>query len=455
MSGKAKFGSKIGLITATVGSAVGLGNIWRFPSEVQQNGGATFLLVYLICVLALGIPVMLAEFSLGRGGQSDAIGVFKKLSPKTKWWLTGALSMIASYIILSFYIVVAGWTLEYFWQSITGSLYSGTITIQELITKRNEMINTSWNPLIWVFVMICLNLFILLRGIQKGIEKLSNILMPILFAILILFCIISLSLPNAMAGVEYFIKPDFSKLNGTLLVRALGQAFFSLSLGMGVLITYSSYYPKETKLTRTATVVSALDFMVALLMGFIIFPAVESFGLNSDPAGLSGSTLVFITLPEIFAQLPFTRFWSALFFLLLAIAALTSTISLGEVTISLFQDKFKFSRVKSTLIVILPLFLFSSICSLSEGPLAFIRIGGLNIFDFLDTISTNYLLPISSLFLCIYVGWVLPRKFFKDEMTNGENMTSQLFPIIYFLIKYIAPILVAIIIFSQIFHFNT
>ncbi|MEG2820995.1 MAG: sodium-dependent transporter, partial [Muribaculaceae bacterium] len=279
MSGKAKFGSKIGLVVATVGSAVGLGNVWRFPSEVQSNGGAAFLLVYIACVFLLGIPVMLAEFSLGRGGNSDAVGAFKNLTPTKKWWLVGVLGVIASYLILSFYMVVAGWTLEYFWQSLTGNLFVGinensNATMDSaFVARMNDMIASSWNPLIWTSIMIVLNLIVLLKGVQKGIEKMSNILMPLLFVLLIIFCGISLSLPNAKEGIDFFLNPDFSKINSDMLISALGQAFFSLSLGMGILITYSAYYPHDTKLGRTAIMVSMLDFFVAFIMGLIIFPA--------------------------------------------------------------------------------------------------------------------------------------------------------------------------------------
>lgn len=448
MSEKAKFGSKIGLITATVGSAVGLGNVWRFPAEVQENGGAAFLLIYIACVIILGIPVMLSEFALGRGGQSDAIGVFQKLTPGKKWYFTGLLGVVASYIILSFYMVVAGWTLEYFWQSIFGNLYDLKVTNGAYIFEMKEMISTSWNPIIWTCVMILLNLIVLLKGVNKGIEKVSNVLMPVLFLLLVMFCVVALNMPKASEGLEFLLKPDFDKVTGATIVNALGQAFFSLSLGMGVLITFSSYYPKNVRLTRTAFTVSALDFVVALLMGFIIFPAVKSFGLDSSPEALEGTTLVFVTLPEVFAQMPWSSFWSALFFLLLAIAALTSTVSLAEVNISLLQDKYKFSRVKSAFIVITPLFIFSSLCSLSLGPLNWVTIFGKNIFDFLDIASTNILLPVCAFFSCVYVGWILPKNFLKHELSNYGQFKSKAYPYVFFSVKYIAPILILVILFS-------
>lgn len=351
MAVKAKFGSKIGLIAATVGSAVGLGNVWRFPAETQANGGAAFLLVYIICVFILGIPVMVAEFSLGRGGNSDAAGVFSKLSPGKKWWIVGAVAILASYLIMSFYMVVAGWTLEYLWQSITGSLYSiasagdSGVLEQHFLHKMQDYIMRDTQPLVMTYIVLLINLGVLIMGVQKGIEKASNILMPILFVILLVFATVSVMLPKAGEGLAFFLSPDFSKVTPQVIVNALGQAFFSLSLGMGILITYSSYFPSKTNLGKTALTVSLLDMLVAVLMGVIIFPAVMSFDLDNQ--SLEGATLVFVTLPEVFMQMPFTQFWSTLFFLLLLVAALSSTISLAEVSVAFLQDHFKMPRVKA------------------------------------------------------------------------------------------------------------
>ena len=323
---KAKFSSKIGIVAATVGSAVGLGNVWRFPAEVQENGGAAFLLVYIACVFLLGIPVMLSEFSLGREGGADAVGTFRKLSPGRPWWLTGLLGVLASYMILCFYMVVAGWTFEYMIQSVTGNLYApvdGMDAAGGFTTRMQQYIEGDIAPLIYTFIMIALNLAILLGGVQKGIERISNVLMPILFLLLVIFCCVSLSLPGASGGLKYFFSPDFSKITPTVIINALGQAFFSLSLGMGVLITYASYFPSSAKLTKTAFTVSVLDLLVALMMGIIIFPAVVSFGLEGE--SLRGLTLVFVTLPEVFNRMELTELWSALFFFTLSVAAITST----------------------------------------------------------------------------------------------------------------------------------
>ncbi|WP_297064595.1 sodium-dependent transporter [uncultured Duncaniella sp.] len=457
MSQKVKFGSKIGLIAATVGSAVGLGNIWRFPAETQANGGAVFLLIYIACVFILGIPVMTAEFSLGRGGNSDATGAFRNVTPDKKgWWLVGALAILASYLILSFYMVVSGWTLEYMIQSITGNLYAptaeantATLTGEEALfsQKMASYVTGTYRPLVMTFIMIAANLLVLLKGVQKGIEKMSNIMMPLLFVLLLVFCAVSLTLPKAADGIEYFLKPDFSAMTPKTVVNALGQAFFSLSLAMGILVTYSSYYPADTKLTRTAVTVSLLDLGTAILMGLIIFPAVMTFGLADH--NLAGSALVFITLPEIFAQMGGTLFWSTLFFLLLSVAAFTSTISLAEVSVAFMECHFRMSRKRAVVTVVTPLFLLSSICSLSVGPWSDFKIMGLTIFDFLDTMATNIMLPIGGILLCIYMGWVAPRSFFRNELTNNGTLTSHVFGLIAFIVKWVAPALIALVLVGQ------
>ena len=452
MSNKTQFATKIGLIAATVGSAVGLGNVWRFPVLAQSNGGAAFLLIYIACVFILGIPVMMAEFSLGRGGGSDAVGSFMNITPGKKWWMAGAIAIIASYLILCYYMVVAGWTMEYLWHSITGNLYEGinassTLDCAQFTTKMKEYIVDDYNPLIFTYIMLAANFAVLLFGVKKGIERLSNILMPMLFILLIVFGFVSLSLPKADEGLKFFLNPDFSKIDGSVIINAMGQAFFSLSLGMGILITYASYYPKTTILSRTAVTVSLLDMTVAIMMGIIIFPAVTSFGLTGE--SLEGPSLVFSTLPEVFAQMPLTQLWSSLFFFFLMVAALTSTISIAEVSIAFMQDRFKMSRLKACIIVIAPLFLFSSLCSLSQGSLGEMKIAGLTLFDLFDTIATNILLPIASILLCIYMGWIAPKSFFKNQLSNYGTVRSRVFHIVLFIVRFIAPILITTILIAH------
>lgn len=443
-----KFGSKIGLIAATVGSAVGLGNIWRFPAETQANGGAAFLLVYIICVLLLGIPVMLGEFAIGREGGTDAVGDYKRISPRTKWWIVGGTGLVASYMILCFYIVVAGWTLEYLVNSISGNLFAGisegTATFDG---KMQEYVEGNWKPILYTVLMIAINMIVLLCGVRKGIEKISNVLMPLLFVILVIFCAVALSLPGASEGVEFFLHPDFSKLDGGVVIDALGQAFFSLSLGMGILITYAAYFPRNTKLGRTATIVSFLDMVVAVMMGLIIFPAVTSFGMEGE--SLEGATLVFVTLPEVFTHMPGTQFWAVLFFMLLLLAALTSTISIAEVSVRFFQDRMRMSRRAAVFTVLLPLLLFGSLSSLSMGSLSGFKIFGLSFFNLLDTVATNILLPLGSMAMCIYAGWFAPKGMIADQLSNGSAVRSAATRIVLFIIKWIAPVAIAVILLAQ------
>lgn len=445
MANKNEFATKIGLLAATVGSAIGLGNVWRFPAETQANGGAAFLLLYAVCVLLLGVPVMLSEFALGRGGRSDSIGVFRKLSPHSSWWIVGMLAIIASYIITTYYMVVAGWTLEYLWHSISGSLYDSGSAGSVFSAKMQQCVYSDWSPVIATIVVIGINVAILLGGVQKGIERLSNILMPTLFVILIVLCVEALSLPGAADGLTYFLSPDFTKISPTVVISAMGQAFFSLSLGMGILVTYASYYPDHTRLTRTSMTVALLSLVVALLMGCIIFPAVTTYGLNAH--SVQGPTLIFVTLPEVFSHMPASQLWSTLFFVLLLVAAITSTVSIAEVTIAYMQHRYKLTRAKAVLVTLLPLVILSPICSLSFGSLSFIKIFGMIIFDFLDTFTTSLLLPLIALGTCIYIGWVAPD-LFKRQMSNNGSIRSRMAPIVLFIIKYPAPVFIIVMLIT-------
>lgn len=447
MSKKTQFASKIGLIAATVGSAIGLGNVWRFPAETQTNGGAAFLLLYVGCVLVLGIPVMLAEFSLGRAGCSDAVGAFKNLKARRGWWIVGGLAILASYLILTYYMVVAGWTLEYLFETLTGSLYSTADTSGNLQAqyagKMEDFICSDFEPLVFTWIVTGINICILLGGVQKGIERLSNVLMPLLFVILAGLICVTLSLPDAGKGLEFFLAPDFSKISPEVFVSALGQAFFSLSLGMGILITYASYYPADTRLTRTSVIVALLSLLVAVMMGMIIFPAVKSFGLDNE--SLKGATLVFVTLPEVFARMPLSTLWSGLFFILLFVAALTSTVSIAEVSIASLQDRFNMSRRRACLTAMLPILVFSALNSLSFGSLSGFTIFGMTVFDFLDNFTTNILLPVVSIGVCVYMGWFAPEGLLKSELSNGGALRSRATGPVLFIIRYIAPLLIALI----------
>lgn len=446
-----QFRSRLGLVAATVGSAVGLGNIWRFPAETQQGGGAAFLLVYIVCVMLLGIPVMVAEFSLGRAGRTDVIGAFARVTPRRRGWsAVGGLSVLTAGLISVFYLVVAGWTIVYLFESAMGDLFAGLpgagAEAGFFHGKMHDYIQTDRTPLVFTVVAAVLTMVVLLAGVGKGIERLSNILMPLLFVLLLVFCVVSLTLPDAGRGLEFFLKPDFSKITAKTWLAGLGQAFFSLSLGMGILVTYAAYYPAKTRLVRTAITVALLDLLVAVTMGIIVFPAVTSFGLQDHD--LAGTALVFVTLPEVFTHIPGSRFWSVLFFMLLTIAALTSTVSVTEVTARVFQDRFHWSRRRSVLTLMLPLIASSAVCSLSFSDLSWLTVGGRNLFNFLDFITADFMLPIASLGLCVYMGWIAPRRLLQHEMTNNGKFRSLLFWPVLMIIRYLAPILIILVLIS-------
>lgn len=446
-----QFASKIGLVAATVGSAVGLGTVWRFPAETQAGGGAAFLLVYILCVLLLGIPVMLAEFALGRAGGSDAVGSYKALSPKGKWHYGGLLAMIAATLIMMFYMVVGGWTLEYLLNSITGDLY-GNLTLHDNANEAftevmHNYVYTDFMPVVNTVLMVGLNIAVLLGGVQKGIERLSTITMPILFVLLAVFCGYTLTLDGAGQGVEFFLSPDFSKITPSVVIHALGQAFFSLSLGMGILVTYASYFPKDTNLTRTSVTVCICTLMVAILMGLIIFPALTSFGMSDRD--VTGTTLVFVTLPEVFTHMPGTQLWSMAFFALLLIAALTSTVSIAEVPIAYIQRQFKTKRSTAVLVTLLPIAVCASICAMSFGSLSWIRIMGQSIFGFLDELTSDIMLPVVALITCIYMGWFAPKGLMRGQLGYGPAQRSVTASLVVFAIRIIAPVCILIILVSN------
>lgn len=449
---KSLFRSKIGLIAATVGSAIGLGTVWRFPAETASNGGAAFLIVYIGCVFLLGIPVMLSEFCLGRASRSDAVGTFRKLAPGKAWWLVGALAVLVSFLINCFYMVVGGWTLEYLINSVNGDLFdsSSSLSGQGLFQeKMSEYIMTDSAPLLNTLFVIVLNAVILICGVQKGIERMANIMMPLLFVLLAIFCGFSLSLDGAAEGVKYFLSPDFSKITPEVCINALGQALFSLSLGMGILITYAAYYPSQTRLTRTSFIVTSTTLLVALLMGFIIFPAVASFGLTGHST--SGTTLVFVTMPEIFVQMPCPQIWAVAFFLLLLMAAITSTVSIAEVSVAFLQKQSRLKRRNAVIAVTVPLMLISTVCALSFSDLSWLTILGHNVFDFLDLVTNNYMLPLVALGGVIYAGWFAPKGLLNEQLTNNGRLRGTLNPTIIFIIRWFAPVAILIILLTNIF----
>ena len=438
------FTSNIGVIMAAAGGAVGLGNIWRYPYMLGQNGGGAFLLVNMFFVLAIGIPLMMTEFVIGRRSQSNAVGAYKRLAQNKGWTTIGYFSIIAAVLIYAFYSVVAGWTLNYIVLACTNSLADKNPA--EVADAFSAFTANSYWPVFYQFVFMGITALVISLGVQKGIEKISKILMPVLFILLILMCVRSLTLPGAKEGLHFLFHPDFSKLTGAGILGALGQSFFSLSLGMGAMVTYGSYIRKEDSLFKTSVWISVCDLMVAILAGVVIFPAVFSFGM--DPAG--GPQLVYVVLPNVFNCMPMGGLFAAVFFILLGIAALTSTISLQEIVVAFTVEELHWSRRKSSMISMLVVFFIGMFCALSFGPLKNATIFGKTIFDLFDLITASYLMPIGALAMTIFLGWFYPKVEVKDEITNGGALKGSLFEVYYFILRFVAPIALIVIIISGI-----
>ncbi len=443
MDNRATFGSKIGVILATVGCAVGLGNIWRFPYMLGVNGGAAFLLIYIVCIIVLGFPVMITEFFIGRHTRRNAAGAFKELAPGTKWSLIGYNGVLAAFLILGFYSVVAGWTLDYIVQATTGSL--GGKTAETFASDFAALSTGVWRPIGWTAAFIAITHFIIVSGVEKGIERASKWMMPLLFLILLILCVRSVTLPDAEKGLAFLFNPDFSKITSSVILSAMGQGFFSLSIGMGCLVTYASYFSGPTKLQQTALQVIALDSLVAILAGVMIFPAVFSFGI----APTAGPELVFITLPNVFAHMPFAGVWSFIFFVLLALAALTSTISLHEVATAYVHEEHRMSRRKAAWVVSAGVMVLGIFSSLSFGLLKEQTLFGLTFFSFLDYLTAKIMLPLGGMMICIFVGLRIDKKILKAELTNAGTVPFYFFNTYAFFMKYIAPILIGLVFLNE------
>lgn len=436
-----KFNTRFGIIAATVGSAVGLGNIWRFPYEAGVHGGGAFLILNILFVLLLGIPVMCAEFLIGRHTGKDVCSAFTSLNSGRKWQLIGWMGITASVLILGFYSVVAGWTLEYIWQSLTD--FGGDTSPDALHNRFVEFTSRGWDSLWWTLLFLLANFVILIRGVEKGIEKMSNILLPILFLLLIAFAINSLCMSEAGKGISFLFKPDFSAITPSVVLNALGQAFFSLSLGLGCLITYAAYFKPDTPLIKTASISASLDTIVAILAGVIIFPAVFTFG--QEPA--AGPQLVFEVLPSIFCNMSAGMLWSVLFFVLLFVASLTSTISLFETIVSFLTGYLRMKRFRGVCVAMVVVIFMSTLCSLAFGPLSGVRPFGLNFFDLFDYISSNILLPLGGMLSSILVGWFVERRVVKAELLGNSPSARKrmVMNAVVFSLRFIAPVGIGIV----------
>ena len=435
---RATFGGRLSAVLVSAGGAVGLGNIWRFPYVTGENGGGAFLVIYIFCAILIGLPIMLAEFSIGRHAKSNPVGTFRKLNKN--WRFFGYNCILTSFLILGFYSVVSGWTIEYTVHSLTGDIAHYT-SAQEHEAFFNSFVTNPWRPILYTVIATLLTHTVITLGVRKGIERCSKVLMPVLFVMLIVLAGRSLMMPGGEKGVEFFLRPDFSKVTPQTFLDAIGQAFFSMSIGLGTMVTYASYFKSETDLRKTAVHVTIIDTLVAILAGIVIFPAVFSAGIEPS----AGSKLVFITLPGIFATMPLSMVWSTLFFLLLAVAALTSVISLHEVVTVYVAEEWHMSRKTATRCTTAGIIAMGSLASLSLGVLQNWTIFKLAIFDALDFVTANIMLPIGGMMTSIFVGWVINRRIFHNELTNFDTLRCRQEGVLRFLLRYVCPIMVAMI----------
>lgn len=445
------FGSKIGAMLATAGSAVGLGNIWRFPIETGQNGGAAFIIIYAACVFLLGIPIMMSEFFIGRHTQTNTAGAYRKLAPGTPWKWVGRLGVLTGFVILSYYSVVAGWTAEYTRLAI-GNCFDGK-SAADFPTIFNEFVSNPWKSVAWMLAFMVVTHIIVVRGVKGGIEKFSKVMMPALFIILIVLAVCSATLPGASQGLEFLFKPNFSKITGSVVLNAMGQAFFSLSLGLGCLCTYGSYFASDTNIGKTALNVSLIDTFVAIMSGLIIFPAVFNAGYAISSNDI-GPSLLFITMSNVFQQafgnVPLLSYGvSVLFYFLLVVAALTSTISMHEVVTAYVSEEFNMNRRKAATIVTTACSTVGIVCALSFGPFAGVKLFDMTIFDLFDYVSSNIFLPVGGMFISIFAGWYLDKKIVRDEITNYGSLRAPYLRFIIFILRYFAPVAIAIILLNQ------
>lgn len=435
------FTSSFGVLAATLGSAVGLGNIWKFPYMTGANGGAGFLLVYLLATLLIGLPVMIAEITLGRQAKANPITTLQRLAPRGQpWWLIGAFGMLAAFLIMSFYSEVVAWVFAYILKAIDGSILSSDPQVTG--AAFGALISDPLQSLLWQWGVLILIGGILLCGVSKGIEAVTKKLMPLLFLLLLMLCAVSLSLEKASEGLAFLFQPDFSKITGSVVLMAMGLAFFKLSIGMGTMMTYGSYFRDDQNIPATTVRVMAADLFVSMLAGIAIFPAVFTFGF--EPA--AGPSLVFITIPAVFAQIPMGHLLMVVFFVLAAVAATGAMLSLLEVPVAIIHERFGLSRKKATLISLLILALMGSTCALTNSTLADFKLFGMTMFDLFDYLSSNIILPAGGIFVALFVGWVWGFDKLKLALSNhGALANDRLVRVLFFLLRYVSPLLILLV----------
>ena len=442
------FGNRFGVLVAMAGSAIGLGNLWRFPYMVGEYGGAAFIFVYIICFFLLCLPILIAEVTVGRRSQTNAFRAFHRLAPGSRWNLVGILMVVATpIIVVSYYSVIGGWSIEYFIKACSLDFSAGADIETGFGDMFNGFITSVWSPVIYHTVYLLVTAAVVAVGVKSGIERFGKIMMPLLFVIMIVIAVRSATLPGAGSGLEWLFKPDFSKIDASVCAAALGQGFFSLSVGFGIMLTYGSYISKKENIGISSFYTAVSDLVFALIASCAIMPAVFVFGL--DPR--EGPGLVFETLPFIFSNMPLGGVISILFFLALIVAALTSSISLFEVGVAYLMEERRMSRKKSSVIIFAITWLLGILCSLSFGPLSGLKLFGNTLFNFFDKFSANYLMPFGALLIVLFVGWRMKKDDVRDEFTNGGTLhgNSRIFGFAYFLIRYIAPLAIVVIFLSN------
>ncbi len=436
------FGSRFGALVAMAGSAVGLGNLWRFPYLVGENGGAAFIIIYVILCFLICLPIFISEFVVGRRAQENAYSAFRDLSGGSRWKYVGMMTVIVPMIVTSYYSVIGGWSVQYLFKALNFAFTSGD-TQSQMSTMFGEYVSSPWLPLFGHTVFLAVTIVVVGAGIKGGIEKFSKVMMPVLFFVVLGIAIYSMTLPGASKGLDYLFNPDFSKITAKSCAAALGQAFFSLSLGFGTIMTYASYVNRKENILFQSTATALSDLAFALIAGMAIMPAVFAFGL--DPQ--SGPGLVFETLPFVFSRMPAGGLVAILFFLALLVAAVTSSISMIEVGVAYLVEERNMPRIWACIIVFALCWMVGALCSLSFGPLSDFRIFGLTVFDFFDSLSSNVLMTLGSLLTVIFVGWRLKKTDIYDEFTNGGTLSTnvKIFGVLWFLIRYVAPLAIIVI----------
>lgn len=446
-SERASFGSKIGIVLATAGSAVGLGNVWRFPYMTGENGGAAFIFLYVACVLLLGIPCMVSEFIIGRHAQANTARAYGLMGGGNSWKAVGYLGVLTGFLITGYYAVVSGWCLQYICASLLGHLNGDPDYIRSYFADFSQ---SPVKPILWTVAFLVITHTVIIRGVRRGIERASKMMMPTLFILLLIIVGASCMLPGASRGIEFLFRPDFSSVDRDVFLGALGQSFYSLSIAMGCICTYASYFKRSTNLSAAAVQISVIDCVVAILAGLMIFPAAFSVGVSPD----SGPSLIFITLPNVFREafsaMPVVGYViSVLFYVLLALAALTSTISMHEIGTAFFHEECHLPRRRAAWIVTGVTGAICVICSLSVGALPSLRVAGMSFMDACDALTAQLLMPVGAFLTCLYVGWFAPHKTVREELTNDGTLRNRFFHTYLFVVKYVCPVCITMIFLHQ------